>query len=179
VYGPEGRNGYPAPIWNKVTGTINHAVAKAWQPMDIDHYLAANWPRIGKLLAGQIHVFVGTEDTFFLNGAVQVFQQNTATLTHPKADFRFCYGVNQPHGFSPYTDQQLITIMARYMAHHAPTGISAKNRLGSAPATPAAPIRTGPAQDRGTRARATAAAQAQAGQPAPTCLPHAPAVPPS
>jgi hypothetical protein len=179
VYGPEGSNGYPAPIWDKVTGTINHAVARAWQPMDIDRYLAANWPRIGKLLAGRIRVFVGTQDTFFLNDAVQAFQQNTATLIHPKADIRFCYGLNQPHGFSPYTDEQLITIMARYMASHAPHGVSTKNWLGSAPATPAAPNRTGPPQDRGSRARATAAAQAPGGQTTPTCLPSAPAVPPS
>src|SRR5260370_41272206 len=147
--------------------------------MHNDRYLAANWTRIGSLLAGQIHVFVGTQDTFFLNDAVQVFQQNTATLTHPKADIRFCYGLNQPHGFSPYTDEQLITIMARYMANHAPQGVSTKNWLGSAPGPPAAPNRAGPAQDRGSRARATAGAQAQAGQPAPTCLPSAPAVPPS
>lgn len=65
---------------------------------------------------------MGTADTYFLNNAVQLFQQNTDQLTHPATGWSFDYGVNQPHGYSPYTNQELITIMAQYMADQAPHG---------------------------------------------------------
>ncbi|MBV9381514.1 MAG: hypothetical protein JOY82_14050 [Streptosporangiaceae bacterium] len=139
VYGPQGPGGYPAPIWDKVTGAIHHTVAQAWLPKDIDHYLHANWAKAGPLLTGRIHFFVGTEDTFFLNDAVQLLQQQTASLTGPRARFTFQYGLNQPHGWSPYTPQQLITIMARYMAAHASHGATSTQWLPPGAALPATP----------------------------------------
>jgi Putative esterase len=130
VYGPEGPGGYSAPIWDKVSGKIDHAVAQAWMPMDIDHYLMTNWSTIGPDLTGRINFFVGTEDTFFLNDAVQMLQQNVAKLANPPANFTFTYGLNEPHGWSPYTTQQLIVIMAEYMAGLAPGGTSTSAWLG-------------------------------------------------
>ena len=76
----------------------------------------------GALLSRRLFFFVGTADTYFLNNAVQLFQQNTDQLTHPATGWSFDYGVNQPHGYSPYTDQELVTIMAQYMADQAPHG---------------------------------------------------------
>lgn len=132
VYGPEGANGYSAPIWNKLSGDIDHAVAQKWLPMDFDNYLTTNWSKLGSKLSGRMHFFVGTADTFFLNDAVQLFQHNTAKLTNPRTRFTFRYGINKPHGWSPYTPQQLITIMARYMAQQAPPGTNTEVWLGSA-----------------------------------------------
>jgi hypothetical protein len=144
VYGPQGADGYPAPIWNKLDGTIDHSVAQQWLPKDMDAYLQAHWNTLGPLLTGRFFFFVGTADTFFLNDAVMLFQQNIEQLTGPKADFSFQYGENQPHGWSPYTTAQLISIMAQYMADHAPlnahTGAwlapSAKVPAGHAKAPP-------------------------------------------
>jgi hypothetical protein len=144
VYGPQGTDGYPASIWNKLDGTIDHSVARQWLPMDMDHYLQANWATLGPLLSGRLFFFVGTADTFFLNNAVQLFQQNTAKLTNPKADFSFRYGLNQPHGWSPYTTAQLVTIMAHYMASHAPAGMSTSRWLSAAAKAPAGHPKTPP-----------------------------------
>src|SRR5215467_1194009 len=87
LFGPQGGDGYSAPIWDKVSGQIHHAVARAWMPMDIGNYLMTHWPTIGPELAGKINFFVGTADTFFLNDAVQLLQQNVANLASPPADF--------------------------------------------------------------------------------------------
>ncbi len=45
VYGPQGADGYPAPIWDKQTGEIDHAVAQAWRPMDLSLYVEDHWAR--------------------------------------------------------------------------------------------------------------------------------------
>jgi hypothetical protein len=65
---------------------------------------------------------VGDDDTFFLNDAVELMQRFLQHVTNPPADATFRYGHNQPHGWSPYTTQQLVTIMAEYMGTHAPAG---------------------------------------------------------
>jgi len=135
VYGPEGPDGYPAPIWDKVDGTIDHDVAQQWLPMDMDAYVQAHWSTLGPWLSGRLFFFVGTADTFFLNNAVQLFQQNTDELTDPATGWTFQYGLNQPHGWSPYTTAQLITIMAQYMADQAPPGVHTAKWLGGAKAS--------------------------------------------
>ena len=142
VYGPEGADGYSAPIWNKVDGTIDHSVAQKWLPMDLDHYVQANWATLGPLLSGRLFFFVGTADTYFLNDAVQLFQQNTDKLTNPQSHFSFQYGLNQPHGWSPYTTAQLVTIMAKYMASQASAGAHTSRWLSAAVKMPTGHAKT-------------------------------------
>ena len=91
VYGPVGNDGYPAALWNKETGVIDHAVADAWKPMDLSLYVTEHWPTIGKKLSGKLHFWVGTGDNYFLNLGVQYFQQATDKLTDPKTNFTFDY----------------------------------------------------------------------------------------
>lgn len=122
VYGPEGADGYPAPIWNKQTGTIDHAVAAQWKPMDLQLRLQDGWPTLGPLLAGRLHVFVGDADTFFLNNAVEVLKGFLDQVRHPRARAQIVFGHLQPHCWNPFTGQQLVAVVARFMRHHAPPG---------------------------------------------------------
>jgi hypothetical protein len=91
LYCPVGPDGYPATLWNKETGVIDHAVANACKPMDMSIYVTEHWPTIGKELRGKLHFWVGTGDDYFLNLGVQYFQQETDKLTNPKANFTFDY----------------------------------------------------------------------------------------
>jgi hypothetical protein len=123
VFGPQGKDGYPAPIWDKRTGAIDHTVAAYWKKhFDLSSIVATNWTKLGPKIAGRLHVYVGTEDTYFLNDGVAYFEQRTNALTSPKPHFQFIYGVSQPHGWTPVTDQQLLTTMADFIARHAPQG---------------------------------------------------------
>jgi hypothetical protein len=133
VYGPQGADGYPAPIWDKQTGEIDHAVAKAWQPMDLRWYLAKHWSSVGSDLAGKFRVWVGDDDTFFLNNAVELLQAFLDSTEGPAADAEFHYGTNRPHCWGPW-GARLVRMMAESMSRHAPGG-------GAAwlPATPGAP----------------------------------------
>jgi hypothetical protein len=109
VYGPEGANGYPAPIWNKRTGVIDHGVAQAWQPKDIRSYLQERWQTLGPKLRSKLHVYIGTADTYFLNGAVRLLQRFLDRATHPSALADIRYGQGAPHCWSPFSDEELLT----------------------------------------------------------------------
>ncbi len=71
VYGPVGADGYPQPIFDKATGEIDHKVADYWRKnYDLEAILERDWAKLGPELAGKIHIYVGSDDTYFLNDAV-------------------------------------------------------------------------------------------------------------
>jgi S-formylglutathione hydrolase FrmB len=70
VFSPRGPDGRPQPLFDRVTGDIDPDVAAYWRRhYDIVEYLNANWKTIGADLRGKIHLVVGTDDTFYLDGA--------------------------------------------------------------------------------------------------------------
>jgi len=71
VYSPVGSNGYPKPIWNKLTGEIDREVAAYWREnYDLSHILQRDWKRLGPLLQGKLRIYVGDMDNYYLNNAV-------------------------------------------------------------------------------------------------------------
>lgn len=69
VFSRRAVNGRPEPLWNRETGAIDRVAADAWRSFDIRHYIEAHWDRLREPLAGKLHVFMGSEDTFYLTGA--------------------------------------------------------------------------------------------------------------
>ncbi len=122
TYGPVTPDGYPAELWDLRTGTIDRSVAEYFRAHDYDlrDYLKRNWATLGPRLRGQIHVFTGDMDTFYLNLAVYRLEE---FLTHarPAADAEFGYGrPMKPHGWQPWTNAELVRIMARHMERRRP-----------------------------------------------------------
>jgi hypothetical protein len=75
VYSPEGKDGYPQPIFDKATGVIDHKTAEYWREhYDLDAMLQRDWSTLGPKLQGKIHLYVGSDDTYFLNDAVYLMQ---------------------------------------------------------------------------------------------------------
>ena len=75
VYSPQGADGYPLPIFDKETGAINHKVAEYWKEhYDLDAKLQRDWDTLGPKLQGKIHLYVGSDDTYFLNDAVYLME---------------------------------------------------------------------------------------------------------
>src|ERR1700722_9412806 len=75
VYSPQGADGYPQPIFDKDTGEIDHKVAEYWKEhYDLDAKLQRDWPTLGPKLQGKIHLYVGSDDTYFLNDAVYLME---------------------------------------------------------------------------------------------------------
>ncbi|MGA9669189.1 MAG: alpha/beta hydrolase-fold protein, partial [Terracidiphilus sp.] len=70
VFSPRGPDGRPAQLFNRTTGDIDPKVAAYWRShYDIVERLKNNWKTIGPDLKGKIHLFVGIDDTFYLDGA--------------------------------------------------------------------------------------------------------------
>ena len=117
TYGPTAPDGYPAELWDLRTGTIDHAVAEYFKAHDYDlrDFLERNWATLGPKLRGQIHVFVGDMDTFYLNLAVYRLEEFLARA-RPPADAEFGYGrPMKPHGWQPWTNAELMRIMSRHI----------------------------------------------------------------
>ncbi|MBB6144951.1 hypothetical protein HNQ77_002907 [Silvibacterium bohemicum] len=98
VYGPVGKDGYPQPIFNKETGEIDHNVAEYWrQHYDLEHILETNWATLGPKLQGKIHIYVGSDDTYFLNNAVYRMEDFLKSTTNPPYDGEVTYGPRAEH----------------------------------------------------------------------------------
>ena len=114
TFGPAGEDGYPAELWDLLTGHIRRDVAEYFKAHDYDlrDYLERNWATLGPKLRGKLHLFTGDMDTFYLNLAVyrlEEFLQNA----RPAADAEFRYGRPlKPHGWQPWTNADLIRIIA-------------------------------------------------------------------
>jgi hypothetical protein len=84
VYSPEGADGYPQPVFDKATGEIDHKVAEYWREhYDLDAKLQREWPTMGPKLQGKIHLYVGSDDTYFLNDAVYLMEDFLKTTGTP------------------------------------------------------------------------------------------------
>jgi hypothetical protein len=71
VFSPVGEDGYPKPIWNKLTGEIDRDVAMYWREhFDLSYIMRRDWQRLAPLLAGKLRIYVGDMDNYYLNNAV-------------------------------------------------------------------------------------------------------------
>jgi hypothetical protein len=84
VYSPVGSDGYPKPIWDKLTGKIDRSVAEYWREnYDLGYILKRDWARIGPKLEGKLHIYVGEADNYFLNNAVYLVEDFLKTTKNP------------------------------------------------------------------------------------------------
>jgi hypothetical protein len=98
VYSPEGPDGYPLQIFDKTTGEIDHKVAAYWHDhYDLDAILARDWSTLGPELQGKLHVYVGSDDTYFLNNAVYLLEDFLKSTTNPPYDGEVAYGPRAEH----------------------------------------------------------------------------------
>ena len=84
VFSPVGADGYPQPIWDKLTGKIDRSVAEYWREhYDLGHILRRDWNKIGPSLEGKIHIYVGEADNYFLNNAVYFVDDSLKSIKSP------------------------------------------------------------------------------------------------
>ncbi len=128
AYGPVGPDGYPKPLWDNLTGKIDKSVALYMRDhgYDLRHNLEANWPRIGKDLAGKIHVYVGDMDNYYLNLAVYLLEDFLKTAKDPAARATFEYGrPMKGHGWQPMSNADMVRQMDERIWKTAPRGDAA------------------------------------------------------
>jgi hypothetical protein len=97
VFSPPGADGYPAPIFDKLTGRIDPAVAAYWREhYDLTHIIERDWQSLAPKLKGKIHIFVGTADTYYLTDAVY-FAEVTLKALKPAFEGEVAYGERAEH----------------------------------------------------------------------------------
>jgi enterochelin esterase-like enzyme len=80
VFSPRGPDGRPRKLWDRKTGNVDPETAKAWEKYDIRLVLERNWKTLGPKLAGKLHVYMGGDDTFYLDGATALLKESLAKL---------------------------------------------------------------------------------------------------
>jgi hypothetical protein len=124
-----GDDGYPAPIFNKRGGEIDHHVAEYFKEhYDLTHIMQRDWKTLGPKLAGKLHVCVGDADTFYLDRAVHLLQDFMETTTEPYYRGTFDFGARKPHCYAGNFDpkvglnQHYLPEMVKHMEETAPKG---------------------------------------------------------
>lgn len=99
VFSPVGADGYPAPIWDQRTGVIDHQVAEYWREhYDLMDIVRRNWDQgLGEKLRGKLHLYVGTMDTYFLDGAVHLAGDFLSATKNPPYEGEVAYGQGFEH----------------------------------------------------------------------------------
>ena len=98
VYSPVGADGYPKPIWDKMTGKIDREVASYWRDhYDLGHILERDWSKLGPKLAGKISIYCGTMDNYYLNNAVYRVEEILKKATSPVYGGDIAYGDRAEH----------------------------------------------------------------------------------
>lgn len=92
VFSPRGPDGRPLPMFNRATGAVDPKVVAYWgDHYDIAHRIETNWSTLAPDLRGKIHLFVGTDDTFYLDRAAHRLQSLLDRL-NGEAQFTFVPG---------------------------------------------------------------------------------------
>ena len=98
VFGPVGEDGYPKPIWDKITGRIDPTVAQYWKEnFDLGYILQRDWSKIGRKLEGKIHIYVGDMDNYYLNNAVYLVEAILENTKDPYYRGEVKYGDRAEH----------------------------------------------------------------------------------
>lgn len=126
LFGVQGLNNYPLEPWDKVTGEIYPEAVELWKPFDLANYITTNWNNkfnLGQVLKNRLHVYVGTNDDYFLNEGVAQFQKRVEEKGG-KGWANFTYGEGRNHGgnYKEINTWQLLEFYLKWAQDHAPGG---------------------------------------------------------
>ncbi len=98
TYSPMDKEGYPARIWDKVTGEIDSTIANHWKEnFDLTYIMKRDWPKIGQKLKGKIRIYCGDMDNYYLNNAVYLTEEFLKSTNDPYYDGEVDYGDRAEH----------------------------------------------------------------------------------
>jgi len=98
VYSPVADDGYPQPIFDKITGVMDPEVAEHWREnYDLRHILERDWATLGPRLRGKLHIYVGDMDNYYLNNAVYLMEDFLENTTDPYYAGEIDYGDRFEH----------------------------------------------------------------------------------
>jgi hypothetical protein len=126
AWAPVGSDGYPKPLWDKRTGHIDKSVAESMKARgyDLRDYVERNWRTLGPQLVGKLHIAVGDMDNYFLNLGVYRMETFLESTKEPGRGPYYAGTIQygrplKPHGWQPWTNQELLRIMMAQVERNA------------------------------------------------------------
>lgn len=121
TYSPQGEDGYPERIWDKMSGEINPEVAKYWKEnYDLRNILERDWGKLGKNLRGKIHIYCGDMDNYYLNNAVYLMEDFLENTSEPYYEGEVLYGDRAEHCWNGNPEQPNHISRLRYNSMYVP-----------------------------------------------------------
>lgn len=121
VYSPVGEDGYPKPIWDKMSGKIDPTVAAYWREhYDLGYILKRDWKTLGPKLEGKIHIYCGDMDNYYLNNAVYLVEDFLKSTKDPYYGGEVDYGDRAEHCWNGDHTRPNAISRLRYHQMHAP-----------------------------------------------------------
>jgi hypothetical protein len=121
VYSPQGEDGYPKRIFDKLTGEIDSTVAAYWKEnYDLRYILERDWVTLGPKLQGKIHLYCGDMDNYYLNNAVYLMEDFLKKTTNPFYNGEVDYGDRAEHCWNGDHDNPNYVSRLRYNTLYLP-----------------------------------------------------------
>lgn len=115
VYSPMGEDGYPKPIWDKLTGKIDKEVVAYWKGnFDLRYIMERDWETIGPKLEGKVNIYCGDMDNYYLNNAVVLTEQFLKTTSNFERGAEVTYGDGDEHCWNGDPDNPNYLTRLRY-----------------------------------------------------------------
>lgn len=127
TYGPVGPDGYPVRLWDKRTGKINKDVTAYWRERyDLRHILERDWATLGPKLANKIHIYMGEDDSYYLDDAAHLMDEFLQKATNPAFAGEVVFQPGAPHCWGP-RGPELMQKMVAHIEKTAPAGADLKS----------------------------------------------------
>jgi S-formylglutathione hydrolase FrmB len=121
TYSPLGDDGYPKPIFDKLTGEIDHEVADYWREnYDLRYIMQRDWNTLGPKLEGKVHIYCGDMDNYYLNNAVYLTEEFLEGTTNPYYGGEVDYGDRAEHCWNGDQDNPNHISRLRYNTMYLP-----------------------------------------------------------
>lgn len=121
TYSPQGEDGYPVRLWDKMTGDIDHKVANYWREnYDLRHLMERDWDKIGEHLKGKINIYCGDMDNYYLNNAVYLMEDFLESTTEPYYRGEVLYGDRAEHCWNGDPEEPNAISRLRYNSMYVP-----------------------------------------------------------
>ena len=116
VFGPKNARGNPAALYDPATGAIDPSVAAAYEKYDIGARLRRDPERLVPLFRQHVRLICGTEDSFYLNEAVELVRAELAKAPHDASDAGYVKLVPGDHG-SVFASEAMRAVPTEMLGH--------------------------------------------------------------
>lgn len=102
AFGPRGTDGEPAPLFDPVTGMIDHGLAARYRTHDISSMVRTSPRAVLPTFRNNIRLVVGSEDSFDLDRAVVLLREEIEKATAAAERASLGPPAGSPHGAPPH-----------------------------------------------------------------------------